>query len=82
MTPSHNTTSIYRINTSTNNEFYLLENKRSVSNTFNQGVPGAGGLLIYHIHSDLSNAILNNNVNNSHPQKLLFVQTQCRTRII
>ena len=58
LTPIHNTTSIYRINTSTNNEFFLLENKQSVINTFNYWIPDrSGGLLIYHIHSDIENAI-------------------------
>lgn len=73
LTPSHNTTSIYRINTSTNNEFFLLENKAAVSNTFNSWLPGMGGLIIYHIHSDIANAISNQNVNNSHPQKCYIV---------
>lgn len=73
VTPSHNTKSIYRINTSTNNEFYLIENKRTISNTFNACVPGEGGLLIYHIHSDIVNAITDNNVNHSHPQKCYIV---------
>lgn len=73
LTPSHNTTSIYRINTSTNNEFFLLEYKKNEINTFNYWVPAPGGLLIYHIHNDIANAIANQNVNNSHPQKCYIV---------
>ena len=74
LTPIHNTTSIYRINTSTNNEFFLLENKQSVINTFNYWIPDrSGGLLIYHIHSDIENAIDHQNVNDSHPQKCYIV---------
>ena len=73
LTPSHNTTSIYRINTSTNNEFFLLENKCSVANSFNHWVPYTGGLLIYHIHSELANASLGTLVNATHPQKCYIV---------
>lgn len=74
LTPSHNTTSIYRINTTTNNEFFLLENKRAVPNTFNYYVPGSlGGLLIYHIHSEIEDAIEDHNVNGIHPQKCYLV---------
>lgn len=73
LTPSHNTTSIYRINTSTNNEFFLLENKCAVANSFNHWVPYTGGLLIYHIHSELANASLGTLVNAAHPQKCYIV---------
>ena len=74
LTPSHNTTSIYRINTTTNNDFFLLENKRAVPNTFNYYLPDSlGGLLIYHIHSEIEDAIESNNVNDAHPQKCYIV---------
>ena len=74
LTPVHNTPSIYRINTSTNNEFYLLENKRAVGQTFNQCVPDSGGLLIYHIHSNIQNSIGNNTVNTLELQKCHIVR--------
>ena len=74
LTPVHNTPSIYRINTSTNNEFYLLENKKAQSLTFNQYVPDSGGLLIYHIHNNIENSIDNNNVNTLELQKCHIVR--------
>lgn len=73
MSPSHNSALFYRINTSTANEFFLIENKTKVPNTFNAHIPSSGGLLIYHIHSDLQNAIANRCVNTSHPQKCYIV---------
>lgn len=79
LTPVHNTHCIYRINTSTSNEFFLLENKRSVANTFNHKVPDPGGLLIYHIHADIENAIDHQNVNDSHPQKCYIVCANATT---
>lgn len=72
MTPSHNSTSFYRINTSTANEFFLLENRTKYANSFNTYLPG-GGLLIYHIHSDIQNNIASNTINTSHPQKCYIV---------
>ena len=79
LTPVHNTHCIYRINTSTSNEFFLLENKRSVANTFNHKVPSPGGLLIYHIHADIEDAIDHQNVNGSHPQKCYIVCANATT---
>lgn len=75
LTPSHNTTSIYRINTATSGEFFLLENKKKLG--FNSYVVSGNndGLLIYHIHSDIQNAITNQNVNSSHPQKCYIVNS-------
>lgn len=73
LTPSHNTPSFYRINTSTNGEFFLLENKKKLG--FNSHVVSGNkdGLLIYHIHKDIQDAISNNSVNTSHPQKCYIV---------
>lgn len=79
LTPVHNTHCIYRINTSTSNEFFLLENKRSVANTFNHKVPSPGGLLIYHIHADIENAIEHKTVNDFHPQKCYIVCANATT---
>lgn len=72
MTPSHNSTSFYRINTSTANEFFLIENKAKISDSFNADIP-KNGLLIYHIHSDIQNSIASNTINTSHPQRCYVV---------
>ena len=53
----------YKINTSTNNEFYLLENRQRVS--FDSGIPGQG-LIIYHVHPN-QNADC---INCKHPQRM------------
>lgn len=73
LTPVHNTSCIYRINTSTQNEYFLLENKCAVTSSFNHWIPGSGGLLIYHIHSDISNYSIGYFPNDSHPQKCYIV---------
>lgn len=73
LTPSHNTACFYRINTSTTGEFFLLENKKKLG--FNSQIPvgNKDGLLIYHIHKDIQDAIDNHSVNTSHPQKCYIV---------
>jgi len=53
----------YRVNTTTNNEHYLLENRQQVK--FDVTVPG-NGLIIYHVHSNVGTS----NINTTHPQKL------------
>jgi M6 family metalloprotease-like protein len=53
----------YRINTATNNEYYLLENRQKIK--FDASVPGSG-LLIYHVHSSVGS----NCINCTHPQKM------------
>ena len=73
LTPSHNSTTICRINTNTNNEFFILENKYKIANSFNAYLPDTGGLLIYHIHSDMANTFVGDLVNSSHPQKCYLV---------
>ena len=56
---------IYRIDTPIPDEFYLLEN-RALSG-FDIANPGEG-LLIYHIHKDISSMAQQNKINASHPQ--------------
>jgi len=58
----------FRINTKTNNEYYLLENRQQVG--FDTKVPGKG-LLVYHVHKDVNNA--GNCINCGHPQKMYVV---------
>lgn len=54
---------VYRINTATNNEYYLLENRQKIK--FDTEVPGSG-LLIYHVHSNIGSS----EINTTHPQKM------------
>ena len=53
----------YRINTPTNNEYYLLDNRQKVG--FDASVPGSG-LIIYHVHSNVGTSC----INCTHPQKM------------
>ncbi|MCL2511079.1 MAG: M6 family metalloprotease domain-containing protein [Bacteroidales bacterium] len=53
----------YRVNTKTNNEYYLLENRQRVK--FDAAVPG-DGLLIYHVHSNVGTSC----INCTHQQKM------------
>lgn len=71
--PSYNLPVIYKINTNTSGEYFLLENKKKLG--FNSQIPVVtnDGLLIYHVHSDIESGINNHNVNNSHPQKCYIV---------
>ena len=63
MPNSAENTVAYRINTSTNNEYYLLENRQKIG--FDATIPGSG-LLIYHVHSGVNSGA----VNATHPQKM------------
>jgi len=53
----------YRINTTTNNEYFLLENRQKVK--FDSDVPG-NGLIIYHVHSNVGTS----GINDTHPQRM------------
>lgn len=59
---SDDSASFYRINTATNNEYYLLENRQKKK--FDKNVPGHG-LIVYHAHSELNYW----SINDRHPQK-------------
>ena len=52
----------FRVNTTTNNERYLMDNRRKIK--FDTSIPG-DGLLIYHVHSNV-----NYGINNTHPQRM------------
>jgi hypothetical protein len=53
----------YRINTTTANEYFLLENRQRVK--FDLSVPGSG-LLIYHVHRNVGTW----GINDTHPQRM------------
>ena len=46
---------VYRVNTQTNNEYFLLENKQKTSGTWNAYLPGSG-MIIYHIDQNYINS--------------------------
>jgi len=55
----------YRINTTTSNEYFLLENRQPVK--FDTNIPGInGGLVIYRVHSNVGNSC----INCTHPQRV------------
>ena len=66
----------YRINTSTDDEYLLLENR--TQEEFDYYIPNEG-LLIYHIHKDLEKQIPKNNVNDIHPLKLYLIDASAGT---
>ena len=57
----------YRINTTTNNEYFLLENRQRIK--FDTNIPG-DGLLIYRVHAQIASAENNNTINTTHPQRM------------
>ena len=78
MTNSAENPVAYRINTGTNNEYYLLENRQKIK--FDASVPGSG-LIIYHVHSQINQGIQQNNINATHPQKMYPVCASSNTAI-
>jgi M6 family metalloprotease-like protein/uncharacterized repeat protein (TIGR02543 family) len=64
---AQNSNSFYRINTTTANEFFMVENREK--HLFDGYIPGSG-MIIYHVHSTVFSAGSNNNINNTHPQKM------------
>ena len=55
----------YRINTTTNNEYFLLENRQKVK--FDTSIPG-NGLLIHRVHPNVVFGGNSNTINVTHPQ--------------
>ena len=58
-------TSIYRLETDDEGDYFLLENRQKYS--FDEALPGEG-LLIYHVHPDIEKYTKANTVNTTHPQ--------------
>ncbi|MCX7861489.1 MAG: M6 family metalloprotease domain-containing protein [Bacteroidales bacterium] len=54
---------VYRINTQTNNEYFLLENRQKTSGTWNAYLPGSG-MIIYHIDQNYINSHWSSNTVN------------------
>lgn len=63
-----NSNSFFRINTTTPNEFFFLENREK--HKFDAGIPGSG-MIIYRVHSEIANA--GNGINSTHPQRMFPV---------
>jgi len=61
---------VYRINTSTNGDFFLLENRQKTG--FDRSIPGHG-LVVYHIHPSANGSSVSNS---RHPQQLYIVSAQ------
>ena len=64
--PAEFHSAIYKLSTSTQGEYYLLENRQ------NENLPGTG-LVIYHVNSGIEDFISNNKVNITHRQNLYVV---------
>jgi len=58
---------VYKIATTTTNEYYLVENRQKIG--FDAGLPGQG-LMIYHVHKDINSYYNSNNINATYPQKM------------
>jgi M6 family metalloprotease-like protein len=67
-----NLNSFYRFNTTTTNEYYLIENRQQLK--FDANIPGHG-MIIYHVHS----AIGTSGINITHPQKMYPVCASATT---
>ncbi len=60
-----NNNSFYRYDTTTPNEYFLLEKRQQVG--FDSNIPG-NGMIIYHIHSGVFS--VGNSINATHPQRM------------
>lgn len=69
---------IYRLNTSVEDEFYLIENRSKSS--FDEAIPGEG-LLIYHIGAGMASAAVNNEINVTYPQECYIVCASSETKV-
>ncbi len=62
---AENDDSFYRYNTTTTNEYFLIENREK--HLFDSGIPGSG-MMIYHVHSGVFD--VGNLINATHPQRM------------
>lgn len=70
----------YRVNTQTDGEFFLLENRVRDTLTCDRYIPYNGGLLIYHIHKDLAATIAKHEfINVRHPLMCYIVNSAAKT---
>lgn len=70
--PSYKYKDFYLLPTGEDDDYFILENK--AASGYDTHIPYfRGGLLVYHAHKGLENAIKNNTVNNAHPQKFYIV---------
>lgn len=60
-------TIIYRLDTGSDGDYYLLENRQQY--LFDAAIPGSG-LMIYHVHPNIDRYHTTNTVNATHPQGL------------
>lgn len=60
-------TKVFRIDTGSNGDYFLLENRQRVS--FDAELPGEG-LMIYHIHPNIDTYRSTNTINAGHPQAM------------
>jgi len=59
------TNSFYQINTTTTDEFFIMENRSQAG--FDSYIPGEG-LIIYHVHEDILSGFAGGDINVTHPQ--------------
>ena len=71
---STDSSSFYKLNTTTPNECYIVENRQHLN--FDRGIPGHG-MILYHLHSDIAHGA----VNTTHPQKLYVVSAASQNSI-
>ncbi|NOQ27531.1 MAG: M6 family metalloprotease domain-containing protein [Bacteroidales bacterium] len=74
VTNSIDNSSIYRINSTTSGEYWLMENRQNTG--FDGSIPGHG-LMIYHVHKDVLN--VGNVINVGAPQKMYPVCASAST---
>ncbi|MEF3694287.1 MAG: M6 family metalloprotease domain-containing protein, partial [Candidatus Cloacimonadota bacterium] len=68
--------SFYKYDTTTANEYFVLENRQQIG--FDTHLPGEG-MLIYHVHSEYQQGQSANNLNQTHPQKMYIVSQNAST---
>ena len=72
---STDSSSFYKLNTTTRGEYYIVENRQQVG--FDRGLPGHG-MILYHAHADLPRG---GGINVGHPQKLYVVSASSHNHI-